>query len=78
MNRRLLYRHVNQAEPWRREPMTREGDRYRFAIPAAYTDSSYPLQFYGELRYASGVALCPGLNATLTNQPYIVIRQAKG
>jgi len=73
---RLYYRHVNQAERWQLMEMAAEGNRFRAIIPAAYTDSSYPLQYYFELRPKSGAAsLYPGFASDLSNQPYFVVRQ---
>src|SRR5262249_5193203 len=42
----LYSRHVNQAERFNVAPMIGEGQRYRATIPAAYTDSFYPLEYY--------------------------------
>ena len=58
--------------------MRADASTRRATIPAAYADSDYPLQYYFELREGDkGQAwLYPGFNATLTNQPYFVIRQA--
>ena len=73
---RLYYRHVNQAERWQLMEMAAEGNRFRAIIPAAYTDSSYPLQYYFELRHQTGAAsLYPGFASDLSNQPYFVVRQ---
>jgi hypothetical protein len=72
---RLWYRHVNQAEHWRDIEMARQDNRYRATIPADYTQSPYPLQYYFELRESPGRAwLYPGFNAELSNQPYFVVR----
>jgi hypothetical protein len=49
---------------------------YRGAIPASYTESPYPLQYYFELRDANGATLYPALSAGLSNQPYFVLRRA--
>jgi hypothetical protein len=69
---RLWYRRVTQAERWQSLDMRDN----RATIPAAYTDSPYPLQYYFELRIARDQAdLYPGLGPNLTNQPYFVIRQ---
>jgi hypothetical protein len=75
---RLRYRHTNQAEPWRTETMVREGDAWRGIIPARYTDSVFPLQYYFELVLATpaAVVLWPGFDASWTNAPYWVVRQA--
>ena len=73
---RLCYRHVNQAEPHVGVQMEREDGCYRARIPAAYTDSPYPLQYYFELPDGAGRAwLHPGFNEVLWNQPYYVVRQ---
>ena len=48
---------------------------YAAAIPAAYTDSPYPLQYYFELKSAPDRAwLYPGFPADLAGQPYYVVR----
>jgi hypothetical protein len=72
---RLHYRHINQAERWQSAPMARQGLAYVAAIPSAYTDSRYPLQYYFELKSAADRAwLHPGFPADLAGQPYYVIR----
>jgi hypothetical protein len=75
---RLRYRHINQAEPWRTAPMERQRDQHRATIPADYTDSAFPLQYYFELfnTQSSTVWLYPGFDATWSNQPYFLVRQA--
>ena len=58
--------------------MEATANRFAATIPAAYTDSAFPMQYYFELRDASGGAtIWPGLDKTLTRQPYLVVRQAK-
>ncbi len=72
----LHYRRVNQAEIWRSAEMAGSAGQWSAAIPAAYTDSAYPLQYYFELREGPGAAwLHPGLGASLMKQPYYVVRQ---
>jgi hypothetical protein len=67
----LFYRHVNQAERWKSTPL----ENGAASIPADYTDSPYPLQYYFEFRTAPDNAfLYPGLGPDLTNQPYFVLR----
>lgn len=74
----LHYRRVNQGEPWRVTAMPNSGGKFAAEIPADYTRSPYPLQYYIELRDAAGAAtIYPGLNETFTQQPYIVVRQAR-
>jgi hypothetical protein len=72
---RIYYRHVSQAERFVSVAMARNGGRCQATIPAVYTDSPHPLQYYFELRTASGEAcLYPGFAKDLDNQPYFVIR----
>jgi hypothetical protein len=74
---RLYYRHVNHAERYEVADMQLQGSSFKATIPAAYTNSQYPLQYYFELRQAPDKAwLYPGFNADKTNQPYFVVRKA--
>jgi hypothetical protein len=71
----LFYRHVDQAESWHTASMQVQPDLVEGIIPADYTDSPYPLQYYFELTNASAQTwLYPGLGPTLTDQPYFVLR----
>ncbi len=72
----LWHRHVNQGERWRSMPMTNAGNTHTGVIPGSYTGSSYPLQYYFELRTAEAATLHPVLNATLSNQPYFALMPA--
>jgi hypothetical protein len=69
---RLQYRHLNQAETYETLEMEGEGAVWRARVPADYTRSPYPLQYYFELRTASGVALWPGFEGDFLGQPYRV------
>jgi hypothetical protein len=69
----LWYRHVNHGERWLSSPMQQSGATHTAAIPAAYTDSPYPLQYYFELHTASAAVLHPAFNPTLSNQPYFAV-----
>jgi hypothetical protein len=70
----LHFRRVNQVEVWQTIPMAAEGTAYRVSIPAAYTDSPFPLQYYFELRDGSGQpSLFPGLDIVPKRQPYFVV-----
>jgi hypothetical protein len=72
----LHYRHVNQAERWKKTEMQARDNRYSAAIPAAYTQSAYALQYYFELRDATNPPrLYPGFQPDLSNQPYFLVRQ---
>jgi len=69
----LWYRHVTHAERWRSERMERNGQVFTASIPAAYTQSLYPLQYYFELRNQTDATFHPALNGTMSNQPYFAI-----
>ena len=71
----LWYRHVNHGERWLSTPMQRTASVHTAAIPAAYTNSPYPLQYYFELRTAISATLHPPFNPTLSNQPYFAIHK---
>jgi hypothetical protein len=74
---RLYYRHVNHAERFEVVDMQLTGKSYRASIPADYTNSHYPLQYYFEVKEQPGKAwLYPGITENLTNQPYFVVRKA--
>ena len=74
---RLYYRHVNHAERYETVEMQPIGKSFRATIPADYTNSQYPLQYYFELKEKPENAwLYPGFTENLTNQPYFVVRKA--
>jgi hypothetical protein len=71
---RLFYRHVDQAERWMSAEMNHHAGRYTGTIPAEYTQSEYPLQYYFELQDRKGAAsMYPGFNKTFSNQPYFAV-----
>jgi len=73
---RLYYRHVNQAERFESVDMEARAGTFRATIPATYTDSVYPLQYYFEVRESAEKAwLYPGFAPDLANQPYYVVRR---
>jgi hypothetical protein len=58
--------------------MERSHNGYSAAIPGAYTNSVYALQYYFVLRRGTDAAwFFPAFNATLSNQPYYAIAFAK-
>ena len=72
----LFFRPVDQAERWQSTEMDRTAAGYGAAIPATYTDSPYPLQYYFELRDGpERVWLFPGFTPELSNQPYFTPRR---
>lgn len=73
----LYYRHLNQGEDFHAVEMTVSDGEFAATIPGDYTDSAYPLVYYFVARTPDGDAwLVPGLDETLANQPYYVLRQA--
>jgi hypothetical protein len=74
---RVHYRHVHQAEVWQVADMARQTDRWQATIAGDYTKSPYPVQYYFELRDSHNRTwLFPGLEPSLCNQPYFVVRQS--
>jgi hypothetical protein len=72
---RLHYRRLNQAENYVVAEMAREGRRFETAIPAAYTHTDFPIEYFFDVQHAGGKAgLYPGFASELTNQPYFVVR----
>jgi hypothetical protein len=69
----LWYRHVNHGERWLSMPMQRSAATHTASIPAGYTASPFPLQYYFELRTATAATLHPPFNPTLSNQPYFAV-----
>jgi hypothetical protein len=68
---KLWYRHVNHGERWLSVAMTSGAKGWQAAIPADYTQSPYPLQYYFELDTGAALtAQVPGFNATRSNTPY--------
>jgi hypothetical protein len=73
----LYYRHVDQAERYETLAMEFRGQAYHAAIPAEYTRTDYPLEYYFEIKEKDqGAVLFPGFSKTLTGQPYFVVRRA--
>ncbi len=72
---RLQIRHVNQAEAWQEFLMADKDGHFVATVPAAYTDSPFPLQYFFAV-YQNGTAgMVPGLSSDLCSQPYFVLRQ---
>ena len=69
----LFYRHVNQGERWRSVAMAKSGEAFTGSIPAAYTQSPYPLQYYFVLESGGAMSFHPEFNETLSNQPYFAV-----
>ncbi|MBI3948169.1 MAG: hypothetical protein HY321_19785 [Armatimonadetes bacterium] len=73
----VRYRPVNQGvRAYRTLAMAGEGRRLHATLPAAETDTPFPLQYFFVLRDSPRRAwIYPGFGPELTNQPYYVVRQ---
>jgi hypothetical protein len=50
---------------------------YSATIPATYTDTPYPIQYYFEVKLsATAATIYPGFGAELAGQPYFAVRRA--
>jgi hypothetical protein len=65
----------DQAEAWQVADASPETGGFAASIPAVYTGTTFPLQYYFELRGAQRADLFPGLAGDLANQPYFVTRR---
>jgi hypothetical protein len=78
----LYYRHANQAERFNIAEMHPAETQHKSGvflatIPATYTTSNYPLQYYFELKQGPERAtLYPGFTAELSGPPYFVLQPA--
>jgi hypothetical protein len=72
------YRHVNQAERFEQIAMTSAAGTWQCLIPASYTASPYPLQYYFIVSRSDGAdALYPGLGPEWLGTPYVVVEAAR-
>ncbi len=71
----LHYRHVNQAENYETLAMDRRDGKYAASVPASYTQTEFPLEYFFEIvSESAGTLLYPGFDGARTNQPYFVVR----
>ncbi len=74
----LLYRQADQSQRWHSAEMQTHDNEFRATIPADYTQSPYPLQYYFEVHEPGGSTIFPGFSPDLSNQPYILVRRNPG
>jgi hypothetical protein len=75
---KVHYRHVNQAEEYNIEPMSKENGSWRLNIPASFTDSEYHVIYFFEIIDSNNNAwIFPGFNDNLANQPYYHVLRDK-
>jgi len=71
----LHYRHLNQAENYVSLVMEKHEAQHTASIPAAYTATDFPLEYFFTISTADGkTGLYPGFAPQLTNQPYFVVQ----
>ena len=74
----LFYRQADQSQRWHSVEMQTHDNEFRATVPAEYTQSPYPLQYYFEVHESSGSTIFPGFSPDLSNQPYILVRRNPG
>jgi hypothetical protein len=73
---RLWYRHADQAERWSSLDMHPQGPGFTASIPAAYTQTDFPLQYYFETQGPQEPRLFPGFGKDFLGQPYFLLLPA--
>ena len=77
LSARLHYRHVDQAEDYEVVEMKEQSGNFIVDIPGSYTQAPFPLQYFFEVHCGPELAwLLPDFDATLSSQPYFVVRRA--
>ena len=71
----LRYRVVDQSQRWKALEMTPDGDGYGATIPGDYLDTPYHLQLFVSASADGAPLLVAGLDADLSNQPYLLVSQ---
>ena len=72
----LHYRQVNQAVAWQVIAMDKKGEECHAVIPAEYTQTRYPMEYYFSIDMGeAGKAIYPGLDENLAGIPYYVLHQ---
>jgi hypothetical protein len=71
----LWYRQVDQSQRWISTEMQAGNASFTATVPADYTGSSFPIQYYFEVADAAGnPTLFPGFREDFRGQPYFVVR----
>jgi hypothetical protein len=74
----LFYRQADQSQRWHSAGMQMHDNEFRATIPADYTQSPYPLEYYFEVHESGESTIFPGFSPDLSNQPYILVRRNPG
>jgi hypothetical protein len=72
----LYYRHLHQGQRYVALDMQKQGATFTAQIPADYTNSAFPLQYYFEIHAGDQAAVYPGFQPNFTGTPYFVVLQA--
>lgn len=73
----LHYRHVDQSEQFQQATMLGLGRARTATVPGSFTAATYPLIYFFSVRHVDGrQGLVPGLDATLANQPYLLLHSS--
>ena len=65
----LYYRHFHQGERYTAVAMEKSDAGAVATVPAAFTDSAFPLQYY----FVIGERMFPGFKKDFTGVPYYVV-----
>lgn len=71
----LRYRVVDQSQRWQATEMRPDGNGHAATVPGEYLDTPFHLQFFVSASAGGEPRLAPGLDADLSNQPYILVTQ---
>lgn len=71
----LHYRQVNQSINWKKIKLNKKFNNFSANIPAPYTKTPFPIQYYFEFTDENVSSFSPGLTMNLSNQPYYLLRQ---
>ncbi|HVT79339.1 MAG TPA: hypothetical protein VHM90_01675, partial [Phycisphaerae bacterium] len=70
---RLMYRHFHQGERYVMAEMEKKGDVFSGAVPAAFTNSAFGIQYYFEVRGGGTAGMFPGFGRDFVGTPYFVV-----
>jgi hypothetical protein len=72
----LYYRHLHQGERYVAVPLTKDDAGLVATIPAEYTHSVFPVEYYFVLNSGGTATLHPGFKENFTGTPYFVVMPA--
>lgn len=72
----LHYRHLHQGERYLSLPTAKDDVGQVAIIPADFTNSPFPIQYYFEIRTQNAPVMYPGFQENFTGTPYFVVMPA--